>query len=90
METERRSIVAEDIPAEPSRIQPSTLLWWYLAFGQVQVDSDFVASQSGQVVVVGELGLQLSDLLLGEGRALLPGFAAAVLTLYMTTDGKRR
>lgn len=28
--------------------------------------------------MVGELGLQLADLLLGEGRPLLPGFAAAV------------
>lgn len=59
--------------------------WWYLAFGQVQVDGDFVASQPGQVVVVSELRLQFSDLLLGEGRALLPGFAAAILRLYMKT-----
>lgn len=75
---------AKDIPAEPSGIQPSTI-WWYLAFCQVEVDSDFVAPQSGQVVVVSELWLQFPDLLLGEGCALLPGFAAAVLRLYMTT-----
>lgn len=64
------------------------LLWWYLAFGQVEVDGDLVASQPGQVVVVSELGLQFSDLLLGEGRALLPGLAAAVLRLYVETGNQ--
>lgn len=66
---------AEDAPSKTLR------LCWYLAFGQVQVDGDFVASQSSQVVVMSKLRLQFSDLLLGEGRALLPGFAAAILRL---------
>lgn len=59
-------------------VKSDTLRGTYLSFGEVQVDGDLVAPQSGQVVVVGELGLQLSDLLLGEGRALLPGLAAHV------------
>lgn len=49
-----------------------------MSFCEVKVDSDLVASQSGQIVVVGELGLQLADLFLGEGCALLPGFAVHV------------
>lgn len=66
---------AEDAPSKPSRC------WCYLALRQVQVDGDFVASQSGQVVVMSKLRLQFSDLLLGESCALLPGFAAAILRL---------
>lgn len=40
---------AEDAPSKPSRC------WCYLALRQVQVDGDFVASQSGQVVVMSKL-----------------------------------
>lgn len=50
----------------------------YLSLCEVQVDGDLVAAESGQVVVVGELGFQLSQLLFGERRALFPGFAAGV------------
>lgn len=50
----------------------------YLPLGQVQVDGDLVAAEPGQVVVVGELGLQLPQLLFGEGRALFPGLAAGI------------
>lgn len=50
----------------------------YLSLCEVQVDGDLVATEPGQVVVVGELGFQLSQLLLGERRALFPGLAAGV------------
>lgn len=50
----------------------------YLPLGEVQVDGDLVAAEAGQVVVVGELGLQLTQLLLGERRALFAGLAAGV------------
>lgn len=50
----------------------------HLSLCEVQVDGDLVAPQPGQVVVVGELGLQLPQLLLGEGRALFAGLAAGV------------
>ena len=50
----------------------------YLSLGEVEVHSDFVSPQPGQVVVVGELGLQLANLLLGECRPLLPGFTAHI------------
>lgn len=50
----------------------------YLPLGEVQVDGDLVAAEAGQVVVVGELGLQLPQLLLGERRALFAGLAAGV------------
>lgn len=50
----------------------------YLSLCEVQVDGDLVAAEPGQVVVVGELGLQLPQLLLGERRALFPGLAAGV------------
>ena len=50
----------------------------YLSFREVEVDGYFIASQPGQIVVVCELWLQLSDLFLGEGCALLPGFAVHV------------
>jgi len=50
----------------------------YLSLCEVQVHGDLVAAQPGQVVVVGELGLQLPQLLLGERRALFPGLAAGV------------
>lgn len=52
--------------------------WPYLPLCEVQVDGDLVATEPGQVVVVGELGLQLPQLLLGERRALFPGLAAGV------------
>lgn len=50
----------------------------YLPLGEVQVDGDLVAAEAGQVVVVGELRLQLPQLLLGERRALFAGLAAGV------------
>lgn len=50
----------------------------YLSFREVEVDSYFVASQSGQIVVVCELWLQFPDLFFGEGCALLPGLAVHV------------
>lgn len=50
----------------------------HLSLCEVQVHGDLVAPEPGQVVVVGELGLQLSQLLLGERRALLPGLAAGI------------
>lgn len=50
----------------------------YLSLCEVQVDGDLVAAQPGQVVMVGEFGFQLSQLLLGERRALFPGLAAGV------------
>lgn len=50
----------------------------YLPLGEVQVDGDFVAAEACQVVVVGELGLQLPQLLLGERCALFAGLAAGV------------
>lgn len=50
----------------------------YLSLGEVQVDGDLIAAEAGQVVVVGELGLQLPQLLLGERRALFAGLAAGV------------
>ena len=42
-----------------------------LSFGEVERDGDLVSPQSGQVVVVVELVLELPDLLLGERRPLL-------------------
>lgn len=50
----------------------------YLSLCEVQVDGDLVAAQPGQVVMVGELSLQLSQLLLGKRCALFPGLAAGV------------
>lgn len=50
----------------------------YLSLCEVQVDGDLVAAEPGQVVVVGELGFQLPQLLLGERRALFPGLAAGI------------
>lgn len=50
----------------------------YLSLCEVQVDGDLVAAEPGQVVVVGELSFQFSQLLLGERCALFPGLAAGV------------
>lgn len=50
----------------------------HLALGEVQVHSDLVSPEPGQVVMVRELSLQLPKLLLGEGRPLLAGLAAAL------------
>lgn len=50
----------------------------HLALGEVQVHSDLVSPEPGQVVMVRELGFQLPKLLLGEGRPLLAGLAAAL------------
>lgn len=48
----------------------------HLPLGEVQVYSDLVSPQPGQVVVVSELRLQLPQLLLGERRPLLAGLAS--------------
>lgn len=50
----------------------------YLSLREVQVDSDLIATQSGQVVMVGELRFQFPELLLGERCALFPRFAVRV------------
>lgn len=50
----------------------------HLPLGEVQVHSDLVSPEPGQVVMVGELGLQLPQLLLGEGGPLLASLAAAL------------
>lgn len=50
----------------------------YLSLCEVQVHGDLVAPQPGQVVMMGELGLELSELLLGERCSLLPRLAAGV------------
>lgn len=50
----------------------------HLSLGEVEVHGDLVAPEPGQVVVVGELGLQLPQLLLGERCTLLPGLAAGI------------
>lgn len=50
----------------------------YLSLSEVKVDSDLVASQAGQVVVVGKLGFQLSELLFGKGCSFLSSLAVRV------------
>lgn len=55
-----------------------TRLWSHLSFREIQVHGDFVAPQSSQVVVMGELGLQFSNLLFGERRPLLSWLVAHV------------
>lgn len=50
----------------------------YLSLCEVQVDGYLVAAEPGQVVMMGELCLQLLQLVLGERRALFPGLAAGV------------
>lgn len=48
----------------------------YLSLGEIQVHGDLVSPEPRQVVVVGEFGFQLPQLLLGEGRPFLPRPAA--------------
>lgn len=50
----------------------------YLSLCEVQVYSDLVATQPGQVVMVGELCLQFSQLLLGECCAFFSCLAAGI------------
>lgn len=50
----------------------------HLPLGEVQVHGDLVSPEPGQVVMMSKLGLQLPQLLLGEGRPLLAGLAAAL------------
>lgn len=50
----------------------------YLPLGEIQVHSDLVSPQPGQVVMVSELRLELPQLLLGECGPLLAGLAAAL------------
>lgn len=47
----------------------------YLSLGEVQVNSNFIAAKAGQVIVMSELSLQLSQLLLSEGCPFLPCLA---------------
>lgn len=61
-------------PLHPSVLKPH----FHLSLSEVQVDSDLVPPQSGQIVMVGELRFQLPQLLLGERRALFPRFAVRV------------
>lgn len=44
----------------------------YLSLGKVQGYSYLVPPESGQIIMDGELFLQLPDLVLGEGRPLFP------------------
>lgn len=44
----------------------------YLSLGEVQGYSYLVPPESGQIIMDGELFLQLPDLVLGEGRPLFP------------------
>lgn len=62
------------LPLHSSVLEPH----FDLALGEVQVHSDLVSPEPGQVVMVRELSLQLPKLLLGEGRPLLAGLAAAL------------
>lgn len=50
----------------------------YLSLSEVKVDSDLVAAQAGQVVVVGEFGFQLPKLLFGKGCSFLSSLAVRV------------
>lgn len=50
----------------------------YLSLSEVKVDSDLVAAQACQVVVVGELGFQLPELLFGKGCSFLSSLAVRV------------
>lgn len=50
-----------------------------LSLGEVQRHSDFVPSQSGQVVGVAELLLQFADLQFREGGALLAGLGVQLV-----------
>ena len=65
----------------------------YLSLCEIQVDCYLVPPQPGQIVVVGELCLQLPELLFGKRRALLPRFAvrvdleAGVLDVWRTEKG---
>lgn len=64
----------------------------YLSFCEVQVHCDLITSQPGQVVVMGELSLQLPELLFGKSCPFLAGFAvgislkARVLDLWKTNE----
>lgn len=51
---------------------------WYLSLCEVKIDGDLISTESCQVVVVGELCLQLPQLLLGERCTLFPGLAAGI------------
>lgn len=46
----------------------------YLSLGEVQGYSYLVPPESGQIIMDGELFLQLPDLVLGKGRPLFPRF----------------
>ena len=50
-----------------------------LSLGEVQCYCDLVPSQSGQVIRVAEFLLQLADLQLREGGALLAGLRVQLL-----------
>lgn len=62
------------LPLHPSVLEPH----FDLPLGEVQVYRDLISPEPGQVVVMSELGLQLPQLLLGKGRPLLAGLAAAL------------
>ena len=50
----------------------------HLPLREVQVHSDLVSPEPGQVVMVSKLGLKLPKLLLGEGCPLLSSLVAAI------------
>lgn len=50
----------------------------YLPLGEIQVYSDLVSPEPGQVVMVSKLCLELPQLLLGECCPLLSGLAATL------------
>jgi len=51
-------------------------LLMYLAFRQIQRYGDLVAAQTRQIIAVGELALEMSNLLLCKGGSLLARFIA--------------
>lgn len=53
-------------------------LWPYLPLREVQVHGDLISPEPGQIIMVSKLGLQLPQLLLGEGCPLLAGLAATL------------
>lgn len=62
------------LPLHPSVLEPHL----YLSLGEVERDGNLVAAESSEVVGVLELGLQLPNLVLREGCALLPRLAQEV------------
>lgn len=62
------------LPLHPSVLEPH----FDLPLGEVQVYSDLISAEPGQVVVMSKLSFELPQLLLGEGCPLLAGLAGAL------------